>query len=170
MATQILNEKQFAALGEVAAESAELESTIGLMIMLVLKFTDADRDAIITPMNISIRLEVLKKVGLPRIRSKKRKKEFLDLSDRLKDLLGKRNIAIHGCWTPVGDLKLGELMAIMAGLSKPAAVEAKNKKGVFKAERLAQLAKELREGRSQLWAIAKATWIKFGVKVEIPKD
>jgi hypothetical protein len=52
-------------------------------------------------------------------------------------------------------------MAISAGLSKPAAVETKNGIGVFKAT-LAQLAKELREGRSQLWSSQMATRIEFG--------
>jgi hypothetical protein len=51
---------------------------------------------------------------------------------------------------PVGDLKLGDLMAIVAGSLKPGAVEARNKKGVFKAEKLEQLAKELRQGNKQI--------------------
>jgi hypothetical protein len=162
----ILTEKQLAVLGEVACASAQLESTTGFMLMLVLQFNAVDQDAIVGPMTISTRLDVLKKVGATRIKSKKRAKEFSKLMDHLKDCVGQRNIAIHGLWGPEGEMKLGDLMMIMTGQEKPKAVEAKNKNRVFKAAKLEQLANELDEGGTKLWDIAKATWLKKRIKAD----
>jgi hypothetical protein len=162
----ILTEKQLAILGEVACASAQLESTAGFMLMLVLQFNAVDHDAIVGPMTISTRLDVLKKVGLARIKSKKKAKEFSKLMDHLKDCVGQRNIAIHGLWGPEGEMKLGDLMMIMTGYQKPEAVEAKNKNRVFKAAKLEQLAKDLDEGGTKLWDIAKATWLKKRIKAD----
>jgi hypothetical protein len=156
----ILTEKQLAILGEVASASAQLESTAGFMIMIVLNFTTDDSDAVVGPMSLSTRLDVLKKVGLPRIRTKKRAKEFSKLIDHLKDCVTQRNIAIHGVWGPEGQMTISALMSIMAGHEKPKAVEAKNKNRTFKAAKLEQLAKDLDEGGTKLWDTAKATWLK----------
>jgi len=127
--------------------------------MIVLQFKEVDFDAIVGPMTLSTRLDVLKKVGLARIKSKKRAKEFSKLMDHLKDCVGQRNTAIHGLWGPEGQMKLGDLMMILTGYDKPKAVEAKNKNRVFKAAKLEQLAKDLDEGGTKLWDIAKATWL-----------
>ena len=59
------------------------------------------------------------------------------------------------------------MFAMVAGTLKPDTVEARNKKRVFKAEKLEQLADELLEGNRQIWEIAKATWIRQGVRVRV---
>ena len=156
----ILTAEQLAILGEVACASAQLESTTGFMLMLVLQFNDVDQVAIVAPMTLTARLDILKKVGAPRIRSKKKAKEFVRLMDHLKDCVGQRNIAIHGLWGPEGEMSLGHLIMIMTGHEKPKAVEAKNKNRVFKAAKLGQLARDLDEGGTKLWDIAKSTWLK----------
>jgi hypothetical protein len=156
----ILTEKQLSILGEIASASAQLESTTGFMIMMVLNITVEDYEAIITPMNLSTRLEVMKKVGMQRIKRKKRAKEFKELMEHLKDCVIQRNTVIHGLWGPEGKMTLGQLMMVMTGHEKPGPVEAKNKNRVFKAVKLEQLAKDLDEGGTKLWDIARATWLK----------
>jgi hypothetical protein len=54
----ILTEKHLAILGEIACASAQLESTTGFMLMLVLQFNEVDQDAIVGPTTISTRPDV----------------------------------------------------------------------------------------------------------------
>ena len=103
---------------------------------------------------------------MQRIRSQKRLKEFKHLMGHLKDRVAQRNIAIHGVWVPEGDVPLGQLIAMMVGSEKPKDVEARNKNRVFKAAKLEQLAKDLDEGGTKLWDIAKATWLKKRLRAD----
>jgi hypothetical protein len=69
--------------------------------MLVLQFNEVNQEAIVRPMNMSTRLDVLKKVELVRTNSQKKKaKELSKLMDHLKGCVGEWNIAIHGLWGP----------------------------------------------------------------------
>jgi hypothetical protein len=167
-----LNEKERAALGEVAAESAQLESTTETMLKIVLKLTDAEYDAIIGGKMFGAKLDILKEVGLCRLRGKKRKKhkqQFIVLMDHLKSLVGQRNIAIHGNWGPEGGFTLATLATLMDGTYVPRPAAAIHKKGkktsTLKVARLEHLAAELNEGGSLLWDFAKVTWLKVGLRI-----
>jgi hypothetical protein len=57
-------------------------------------------------------------------------------------------------------MTLFDMMAIWAGRDKPDGVEARNKKRVFNAERLEELAKELDVGGEKLFRVAVSSWLK----------
>lgn len=156
----ILSERQLAILGELAVASTHLEGTAGSQIALTLRLGEEDAETNITPMNLSTRLEALRKLGLARIKTKRRKEEFQKHIEHLKTLAVQRNTVIHGWWRPKGRMTLFDMMAIWAGRYKPHGVEARNKKRVFNAEKLEELAKELDEGAEKLFRIAVSSWLK----------
>ena len=131
-ARNLLAKEQLAALGEIAAESAQLEATVDLMIQIALKINIAEFDALVSGRMLGAKVDVLKTCGLSRLpgkRKKSRRHQFTVLMDHIKHLLSKRAVAIHGIWEPEGGMNLGNLMAGWAGDLQPGKAEAKHKKG-----------------------------------------
>jgi hypothetical protein len=102
-------------------------------------------------------LDVLKIIGLAKLRSKKRKKAFNDLMGRLTSLNGQRTIAVHGIWEPEGNNAMRWLMDIVQGKQLPAAA-AKHKKGILPAAKLETIARKLSDENTALWVFWRAVW------------
>jgi hypothetical protein len=156
----IFPEKYLVLLGEVALASAQLEYSVGSHISMLLNLSAVGCATLITQMTLFTRLDVLGKLGAEKIKGKKNLKEFKELIERLKQCATDRNTAIHGRWWPENDMTLAELMQMTQGTYKATGYQAKNKKQVLKATKLAKLAKDLDEGGTALWATAKSTWFK----------
>jgi hypothetical protein len=162
-----LSNEQLAALGEIAAESAHLESAVDLMIQVVLKISPEEFDVLINNRMLGAKVDVLKTCGAIRLAGKKRKKrrnQFTALMDHIKFLISQRAIAIHGIWGPEGGMKLGDLVAFWAGAGSAGAAEAKHKKGAMKAAQLEKLAEQFNQAVSDLWAFARNNWLFRRVK------
>jgi hypothetical protein len=158
----ILPEKYKNLLGEIALTSAQLEYSIGDHISMLLNLSPAAAGCIIAPMNLFTRLDVLgRRLGSERIRSKKKLKEFDSLIQRLKKCSQDRNTAIHGRWWPEKEqMTLDEIFQMMEGTLQVSGYRAKNKKQILRATQLAKLAKDLDEGGTAIWAMAKSTWFR----------
>lgn len=158
--TNLLSDKQLKALGEVAAYSAEVEAILGVILMIVLKLSLTQFEAVTEGLMLSKRLDLFAKVGAERL-TEEQSAEFAQLIGLIRDLVNKRNIAIHGTWGP-GDekIKLGDLMGMMMGTMPPEKVKAKNKKRSLSASELGQLAFDLNQAGSKLWRFTHKVWIK----------
>jgi hypothetical protein len=155
----LLPEQYLVLLGEVALASAQLEYSIGSHISMLLNLSPVASECIITPMSLFIRLDVLSRIGAERIRLKKKLKEFDSLIQRLKKCAQDRNTAIHGRWWPEKEkMTLAEIFQMLEGTLQVSGYRAKNKKQILRANQLAKLAKDLDEGGTAMWAMAKSTW------------
>jgi hypothetical protein len=161
MAGNLLSVEQLAALGEIAVASTELEFSIGSQISLALNLKKDDYEVIVGPLNLSTRLETLRKLGSARIKGKKTKERFLKHIEYLKTLVAQRNTVIHGWWRPMGKgLRLWDLMAYYSGRFKPPGVEARNRKRSLDAAKLGELANALDAGSEALFKIGASSWLK----------
>jgi hypothetical protein len=151
-----LTDAERAALGSVVAESANLESSVDFILLHLTNLTHTAYDAMMGGKMLGAKLDVLKAIGLAKLRSKKRKKTFNDLMGKLTSLNGQRTIAVHGIWGPEGHNALRWLVDIAQGKKLPAA--AKHKKGILQAAKLETLAKKLSEENSALWSYWRAVW------------
>jgi len=103
----LLQDGELAALGGVAAESAYLESTVDNAIKAIVWMSDAQYAIFTAKSMLGTKLEMLHSLGELRLKSLKRKKQFLKIMSRLKHLNNERSLAIHGLWEPTYDQSEG---------------------------------------------------------------
>lgn len=110
-----MTDKDLAALGSVVAESAHLESTLDLIILLITRMGESEYEVFMRGKMIGAKLEIVKELGVLKLRSKKRQRAWMQLIDGLKSLNSDRVIAVHGLWGPAGGYTRGNLMAASKG-------------------------------------------------------
>jgi len=93
-----LTEKQLVAIGAIAVESAYAEATVDMLLSSLTKL-NPDQLAVLLPgAMLNAKLDMLLGLGMPTLKSKKRKDEFKEIISGLKYWNSQRNIAIHGLW------------------------------------------------------------------------
>lgn len=124
LAQLILKHDQLAAIGLVAAASASLEATIELSLSFLTGLDEDECGLLLTGKTLGPKLELLKRLGLRRLKSAEAQGAFAAMMDSLSSLIGERNAVIHGTWQP----KDGFTFAFLAQLNTPVEVEAVLKK------------------------------------------
>jgi hypothetical protein len=159
--TNLLSQDQLAALGEVAANSAELEWMLGFIVMWCLRLNGTQTRAIIGDALLGKRITVLETVGDENLPDQALKNEFKVIIERMKELSGNRNTVIHGTWGPKGThIKFEDSLDMEFGTKAPENVIAENPKNArkYSAEELRQLADDLHTVRIDLWDFARKHW------------
>jgi hypothetical protein len=162
--THLLSQERLAALGEVAANSAELEWMLGFVVMwcLGLNGTQTTR-AIIGDAMLHRRIALLEVVGSENLSDKALKDDFKVIIERMKALSGNRNTVIHGTWGAKGaHVSFEDSLDMEFGTKAPDSIIADNPKNArkYSAEELRKLADDLESVRIDLWHFSKEHWWK----------
>ena len=158
---------KLASLGAVVAESAELEKTTDMIIASLLRLNDKQYEVILKSQQLAAKLKVLKELGAQKLTTKRNKKVFGDLIDRLTSFNSNRNVIVHGVWGPVGGYKLSWLAS---GRPKNIGIQAKDAKArTFNAEKLDDLATKLWTGRSELFHFWMKHWVMGRARKKVGK-
>jgi hypothetical protein len=162
--SNLLSQEQLAALGEIAANSAELEVMAGWVLMYILKVNHAQLNVILGEVPLTKRLVMLEELGGDALEEQALKDEFKNIVDSMRKSVQDRNTVIHGSWDAKGDhLSFEDSIDIYYGNKAPQSVFAenpKNKKRRYSAEDLRVLANALYESRIQLWDFSRENWWK----------
>jgi hypothetical protein len=159
--THLLNKDQLAALGEVAANSAELEYMLAFVLMWCLRLNGKQTRALVSDAMLSKRITLLESIGKETISGRELKKEFKAIIQRVKDLSGHRNTVIHGTWGPKGShISFEDGLDMEFGTKTPDGVIAENPKNAkrYSAKEIRQLADELHQARIDLWDFGRKQW------------
>lgn len=159
--TNLLSQQQLAALGEVAANSAELEWMLGFVLMWCLRLNGTQTRAIIGDAMLHRRITLLEVVGRENLPDRALKGEFGKLIKRMKELSSNRNTVIHGTWGAKGDhVSFEDSLDMQFGNKRPESIFADNPKNArkYSAEELRQLADDLDSVRNDLWNFSKEQW------------
>jgi hypothetical protein len=159
--THLLSQEQLAALGEVAANSAELEWMLGFVLMWCLRLNGTQTRAIIGDAMLHRRITLLEVVGDENLPDQAFKGELKKLIERMKDLSSNRNTVIHGTWGAKGaHVGFEDSLDMEFGNKRPESIFADNPKNArkYSAEELRQLADDLDNVRNDLWNFAKEQW------------
>jgi hypothetical protein len=157
----LLRPDQLAAIGLVAAESSSLEGTVDLTLSILTGLADEECSILFGGKTLGPKLDIVKELGLRRLRSQETKKTLTAIIDLLSSLISERNAVVHGTWQP----KDGFTLAYLAQMTKPAEVEAvlRRRNGSVRkvnAENLDELARRLSEAHSALFHFAMDHWIR----------
>jgi hypothetical protein len=159
--THLLSQEQLAALGEVAANSAELEWMLGFVLMWCLRLNGAQTRAIIGDAMLHRRITLLEVVGDESLPDLAVKGELKKLIERMKNLSSNRNTVIHGTWGAKGaHISFEDSLDMEFGNKRPESIFADNPKNArkYSAEELRQLADDLDSVRNDLWNFSREQW------------
>jgi hypothetical protein len=168
-ARNFLTDEELAALGLVVSGSAQLESTLDLLIQSLANLGDQQFEVLVGGRMIGNKLDILKGLGLLKLKSQKKQQAFTYLINSLSSLNAERNTVVHGRWGPEGGITISMLSALFQGKTLKKLGEATHKKGrgkvlKLKAQRLEELALRLDQGNHDLYGFWKDNWLKQSVK------
>jgi hypothetical protein len=150
--SRLLTLEQRAALGDVVAESAYLESNLDMFIGVLTKLNESQFEALLSGQMLGRKLQIVKEIGVPKIRSQKGKAEFAEIVDALSSAITDRNAVVHGIWGgPGGMWKLSWIFGPVTG---PVLATHRKKGGKVRtvpAERIADIAEKIRAGHTKLF-------------------
>jgi hypothetical protein len=153
----------------VVSGSAQLEDTIDLLIQSLAKLREQQFEVLVGGKMIGNKLNILKDLGLLKLKSQKKQQAFTDLINNLSALNAERNTAVHGRWGPEGGMTFSMLASLLEGKALNKLGEATHKKGrgkvlKLKSQRLDDLALRIDQGCHDLYGFWKDNWLKQSVK------
>lgn len=107
----LLSDEQLQAIGLVAVESSKLESEIEFFTWMICGFDEESGRVLTDRLQLDGKLSLVRELTNIRIKSDQMRADFKDITDRISDLIPKRNTIIHGEWH-------GALGAILKQLPK----------------------------------------------------
>jgi len=125
----MLTVEERAAIGDLVAASAWLESVVGILIEQLAKLERHAFGALVEGAMLGKKLEALQTLGDYRIESESMKEEFHSLLERARSLNSERNIVVHGQWQPKGGASLGDYFGWQPGEKPMEFVQTRRIKG-----------------------------------------
>jgi hypothetical protein len=169
---QFLNFKQRAALGAVVSECATLESTLDMMISAMTKLGEVELDILIGGAMLGRKIDILKDLGILKLKSKKKKNKFAHIMGSLSSLNSDRVTIVHGAWSPPGGKM--PLSWLATGIPQSVNAEAVHRKygktKTFKAEKLDETAAAIDTCHSDLWNFWMGNFIQPKVRRSLKRD
>ena len=147
----LLTDDQLKAIGCLAVESSRLESLLDDFIQTVCRFDDTQKELFIGKWMTSQKIDAIKLLIRPRLRSKVKLQKFDTLFEKLKDLIARRNIIIHGDWTISQPYNALAILISGTGRRSDAIANSKKKKLSIKAADVMTVALRLSECRDELF-------------------
>jgi len=142
-----------------------------MMISSVANLSEDQTSIFLSKAMLSAKLDILRDLGLLKLRSKIRQDNFRRIISDLKLLNGQRTIAIHGKWEPKGGFKLKDIIYF----SPSGEAEASHKRGKKEPTKLssAQLLKvpiKIDASCTELYKFWIELWVKPAVRRSITKE
>ena len=157
----ILTLEELAALGCIAVESTYTELFIEKLIWELCHLRNEQKEFLTERLMMEGKLDLLKKVAAPKLRSAKRKKAFDKVISDLRIANADRITAIHGEWS-APNMTLREYMYAR---NVPPAI-ARKKKTIMSADKLMETAFRIYQAHNGLRVFAKKEWPKFSTLKE----
>jgi hypothetical protein len=162
-----LSQQEMAAIGSVVAES-QLENNLDSGIRYLTKLSTDQYDIVVGTRMLGAKIVIFKELGLLKLKSKKKRKEFSLIMDRLAELNSERAIVVHGIWMPAGGVTADLVDGMFSGRLKRKdmppgmAIHKKGRARYFKFEskHLETLAQELTDGIHDLAKFWDPKWYK----------
>jgi len=115
MVKDFLSQKEMAAIGSVVAESAQFERSLDRFIMNITRLNRAQYDVLVGTRMLGAKIAIFKELGMAKLRSKKRQRQFTQIMDDFTQLNAERVVAVHGMWGPTGGVTNELIDAIFTG-------------------------------------------------------
>lgn len=147
----LLSDEQLKAIGCLAVESSRLELLLDDFIQTICRFTDMQTDFFIGKWMTGAKMDALKLLIRPKLQTKRKLQKFDALFERLKDLIVRRNIIIHGEWTIAQPYNALAVLISGIGRRSDAIANSKKKKLSIKATDVMTVALRISECRDELF-------------------
>jgi len=166
--TSVLTQAQLAAIGEIAVESAYLDGMVDFLIAQILNISEEKYYVVSNGVMLGTKLDILRNLGLIRLRSKKRKLEWENIVSQVKHLNSQRTIAIHGYWQSKHGRKLSDLnketWILPSGEAQAVHKRGKKKPSILDAQNLQKLAYDIHDNRNKLMIFYANSWMKGSIR------
>jgi hypothetical protein len=156
----ILTSTQLADIGIIVTESAYIELIVEDMIGELASLNKDRRDILMGRAMLNAKLEIFQALGEPKLKSKKRKKQFNKIIQELKDSNSIRINAVHGEWAPIYKTPP---KGLREGIWNIGEAQATHKGSTLKASSLANSVKKLLEAKAALNGFVVDVWIVPGI-------
>lgn len=150
MSQTVLTTEQLAAIGSIAVESAYLEDIVETLIYKLSGLTRKKGEIFLEKFMLDSKLNLLKELGMIKLKSKKRKLVLSELIGEIKQANSDRTLAIHGFWIP-GKITLASIAKGELEQDAKAVRSNSRRQGSLSAHKLADIAKRVSDGRYELF-------------------
>ena len=156
----VLTEKQLAAIGSVAVESANLEHLLDLILCRLFRLTSQEAMSVFDKAMLQRKIELVSDFGKRRLRSNKRRREFDQIMVDVNNLNGSRISLIHGIWHS-GDPRGTGIVKAAQNIGKAFATGShlKTPRAPIRAETARKIALQMSAATSKLFKFALPLWL-----------
>jgi len=170
MRTDNLTDKQLAAIGRIAVNSAQIDMWVDIVLSYVTGLTEDQLKVIQPQAMLGTKLDVLSTLGKQKLKSKKRQMEFDKIISAIKQTNSHRVTAIHGIWQRENGNTLSSILMGAAPDGKSKAIRKGSKQPiVLKADKLDAIADEMQEQPRILMRFFMEVWIKPAARKSVAK-
>jgi hypothetical protein len=150
--TAALTASQLEALGRVDVASASLEEQLDMVIYQMARLTRETFDVLVKERKLHDKMIMVRQLGLKKLRSADRQKEFKALMRRITTSNSQRNLVVHGNWQPDAGWSLEHEF-------EPPRAEVRAGDRHFKAEKLSDLAEQMAQESEDLYEFWRRNWV-----------
>lgn len=165
----VLTTEQLAAIGSIAVESAYLEDFVDFMIAWLAGLPDEQLSILIPRAMLDGKLDILRNLGIIKLRSKRRKEEFQQIIAKLKELNSQRNIAVHGNWQSKEMHRLSDIGKGIPVQIGNAEARGKKQNSVLHASKLQTVAISIADYREKLFHFCFDTWVNPSIRRSVAR-